>query len=143
MKKPIINLAESAKSLMDGKVGPLKPKQQEAVNAINLSVTKLQRLMTDLINGIQFNGQIHLTAQGTILKMLNELIHEISFFIKDSNKVQIKTNFSEKIPIIYADVKLLKQAIFNILHNAVKYTESGEITISTFEKTTLRLKILE
>lgn len=134
MKQPIAEIMQSTKGLMDGRKGPLNPEQQESVNVIDLSVNKVQRLIADLVSGIQFKGHIFLTAQSTILKMLNELVYEISFFIKDSKKVQIKTEFSEQIPVVYTDIKLLKEAIFNILHNAVKYTDQGEIFIRTYEK---------
>lgn len=132
--QPLLNLIQSTNNLMDGKTGPLIEAQQEVVNIINLEVKKIKRMITDFMHASKLKGQVHLTIQPTIINMLNELIYEISFFINDSKKVKVISDFSSNLPIVYADVKRLKQALFNILHNAVKYTETGEIIVTAYKE---------
>jgi len=46
---------------------------------------------------------------------------------------QVKICIEEKLPLIHADINLLKQALINVLHNAMVYTPSDSpIMISSF-----------
>jgi two-component system sensor histidine kinase KdpD len=46
---------------------------------------------------------------------------------------QVKIEIEEKLPLIHADINLLKQALINVLHNAMVYTPSSSpILISSF-----------
>lgn len=49
-------------------------------------------------------------------------INEFKHHLKDR---QVKIEIEEKLPLILADINLLKQALINVLHNAVVYTPSG------------------
>ncbi|MFC7685898.1 ATP-binding protein [Ureibacillus sp. GCM10028918] len=133
MNKPLSELLDSSKVLMDGKVGPLKAKQQEAVISMSAGVNKLRRIIDDFLHASKVKGQMQFAMTPISLHMLNELIYEVSFFVKETDKVKIKNNIPLDLPIIMTDEKRLKQALTNILHNAVKYTEAGEISVNAYE----------
>lgn len=44
--------------------------------------------------------------------------------------IEIKTEVDKKVPVIYADSLKLEQVFINLLDNAIKYTDHGEINIS-------------
>lgn len=135
MNKPLHELFQSSKILMNGNIGPLKAKQQEAVISMNASVKKIKRMIDNFLRASEGNGQTQFTMHPISLNgLINELVYEASFFIKETDKVNIKNNLSLDLPLIMADEKRLKQALMNILHNAIKYTEVGEIIVNTYKK---------
>jgi len=48
----------------------------------------------------------------------------------NTNRLTISSTIPASFPNVYADESRLVQIIFNLLHNAVKFTEEGSITIS-------------
>lgn len=63
-------------------------------------------------------------------------IFDMLVFMTDAKKIKMTSSISEDFPMIYADEKRIIQILFNILHNAVKYTPTGEITIRAIKKGT-------
>jgi len=57
------------------------------------------------------------------------VIDMLAFMIKGKS-VQLTMNIPETMPAVMADEKRLVQILYNLLHNALKYTEEGTITIS-------------
>ena len=52
----------------------------------------------------------------------------------DDRPVRLDMNIAESLPAIIADEKRLVQILYNLLHNAIKYTEEGSISISAAVK---------
>src|SRR5690625_2274949 len=84
-----------------------------------LDVTRLQEKQIQLKKR---NVNLHSTCSG-VLDMIR--------FMKDGKKeLQFRLDIPRFFPKVKADKNRLIQILFNLLHNAVKYTNSGSITIS-------------
>lgn len=57
--------------------------------------------------------------------------------LTDNKDLQIKIDIAEDFPAVAADYNRLIQIIYNILHNAIKYTEAGSITIHASQEDSL------
>lgn len=51
-------------------------------------------------------------------------------YLTERKPIQLQMNIEESFPLVMADEKRLVQILYNLLHNAIKYTEEGTITIS-------------
>jgi len=47
----------------------------------------------------------------------------------ENKPIQLKVDISKSFPAVYADENRIIQVLFNLVHNAVKYTNDGTITI--------------
>lgn len=57
-----------------------------------------------------------------VIGMLNYMV--------EGRPIQLRMDIGESLPPVLADEKRLVQILFNLLHNAVKYTEEGTISIA-------------
>ncbi|OPA79498.1 histidine kinase [Paenibacillus selenitireducens] len=51
-------------------------------------------------------------------------------FMVEGKPVQLRMDIAESMPSVMADEKRLVQILYNLLHNALKYTEEGTISVS-------------
>lgn len=58
---------------------------------------------------------------GGVLDMFRYTINE--------NKVQLVNRVPDDVPVVQADQNRIIQVLYNLLHNSVKYTDEGEITV--------------
>ncbi len=95
-------------------------------------------ILLDLINEILDLSKIE--AGKSVLEItplnLSEMIEEVSglFSVNCAKKnITLKTNIASSIPVeIYSDRTRLQQVLNNLISNAVKFTEKGEITVSAW-----------
>jgi two-component system sensor histidine kinase VicK len=111
-------------------------KQKEIIEIIARNAKRLQRLTEDILDvtkidskTLKLNKKSFVLAQ-TIREMLQEYSSEVN---KIDKKVILSFSSSEELestPII-ADENRIKQVICNLMDNAIKFTQRGEITIGT------------
>jgi PAS domain S-box-containing protein len=65
-------------------------------------------------------------------KILNDVIERFDPLI-DRTSIMVEKNYDE-LPLINIDHLLISKALGNIIHNAIKFTEKGKITITTKNK---------
>ncbi|MGV2686863.1 histidine kinase, partial [Clostridium perfringens] len=51
-------------------------------------------------------------------------------FMVEGKPVRLHMNISPSMPPVMADEKRLVQILYNLVHNALKYTEAGSISVS-------------
>lgn len=111
-------------------------KQKEIIEVIARNAKRLQRLTEDILDvtkidskTLKLNKKSFVLAQ-TIREMVQDYSSEIS---KIDKNVILSFSSSEELestPII-ADENRIKQVICNLIDNAIKFTQRGEIIIAT------------
>lgn len=134
LKTPLAAIREGTELIYDNSVGSLNEDQQEICNIIRGSVTRLQRLIEDLL---AFNIVLDSTSLHGLERVnLPELINNAC----EVRKLEIQ---SKKIKLIctgspchiYSNSKQLSVILDNILSNAIKYSPiEGRITINYLSK---------
>ncbi|MCZ4142840.1 hypothetical protein BZG17_34165, partial [Escherichia coli] len=51
-------------------------------------------------------------------------------YMTEGKPVRLMMNIPDSLPVVQADEKRLSQIFINLVHNAIKYTEKGSITVS-------------
>jgi len=72
--------------------------------------------------------------------VIKEAINDLGLIAKEKNIYLKFQGPEESLPEIFLDKEKIRQAIMNILDNAIKYTEQGGITIK-LQKTDHKLRI--
>ncbi|MFD1453019.1 hybrid sensor histidine kinase/response regulator [Oceanobacillus sojae] len=107
---------------------------EQSINDLNtvLNVGKrMNLLLTDLLEERQLQqGKPRLNKQVIILEPIVTGVMDLLQFSFDMKKVQIINQISKTFPAVFADENRVTQILFNLVKNAIKYTDHGTITIS-------------
>lgn len=134
LKTPLAAIREGTELLYDNSVGKLNDEQQEICHIIKASVSRLQRLIEDLLdfNIVLDSTSLQDSEKITLLPLLNNVLSDHALDIK--RKKIIISQRVENISI-YSNAKQLKVILDNILSNAIKYSpDSGTIELSSTVK---------
>jgi len=122
--------------ILDGTFGEINEKTKKSLKMVKNSSERLASLVEDLLNVSRIE-QGRLEVKGTaqdINPIIKEIVAEISIQAKEKNLGLKYLPHNEKLPLINIDSERLKQALINLIGNAIKYTEKGQIDITTTEK---------
>jgi signal transduction histidine kinase len=115
-------------------------KKDEYINPIKRNSERLYKLTNDILEvaRIESNSLKLDTEKIEINETINETVKDfVNRPLSISNK-DVKINFNpsnNKTPsFVYADKNRIQQVIFNLLDNAFKFTEKGEIIVSIMEE---------
>ncbi len=100
------------------------------LNTLQFSAENLLALINDILdfNKIQ-SGKLELEhAPINVAKLLNEII-EINKPLIEGKELTISLNISSDLPKIIGDQTRLMQVLNNLINNAIKFTQEGEIKI--------------
>jgi signal transduction histidine kinase len=106
-------------------VGPLNEKQQEFATKIITGIEQMTRLIDDLLDLGRIEAGVGLAREAC---QLDEIVHGIVDTIKPAAMAKgltLTVDVPQNLPILSGDATLLRQAISNLVDNAIKYTPSG------------------
>ncbi len=111
------------------------PSQKEMINIVMRNAKRLQRLSQDILDASKIeSGLLRLHKERfdineKIKTVISDIENGLDVYMKNKD---VKIVFEPKERLyVYADKERIYQVIFNLLKNALKFTETGTITITT------------
>jgi len=106
-------------------VGPVNEQQQEFLEKILTSVDRMSKLVDDLLDLGRIETGIGLSPEPVEIALVAQDILT-TFRPQALNKrVSLEVELQDEMRPVQADPMLLRQAVSNLVDNAIKYTESG------------------
>ncbi|GHB70101.1 sensor histidine kinase [Psychrosphaera saromensis] len=144
LKTPLAAIREGTELLYDNSVGDLNNDQQEVTNIIRTSVTRLQRLIEDLLD---FNIVLDSTSlqDAEVINLNQEIEQALSLWALDIKRKQLTVIKQVDDISLQCNSKQLSVILDNILSNAIKFSPNkGSITIKAWiEQQRLQLTITD
>ena len=132
-----LNAIMGFNEILDGEFfGELNERQKEYTHDINEASSRLLGLINDILDLSTLEAG-YMTLNNEDMKIYS-FMHSIVDLVSDwarKKKIEIDITCAKNIGQIYADEKRLKQAIINIIRNAINFTpEGGKISLSAKRK---------
>ncbi len=131
LRSPLTSIMGFADILLRGYVGRLKAEQKEYIQGIHDSSEQLSELIGNILDLASIEaGYLNLEISEVNIRQLFEETISLFNVRAEQKRQHIKIDISEEVSSFFADEKRLKQILFQLLSNAVKFTqESGRITL--------------
>jgi PAS domain S-box-containing protein len=132
LRTPLAVVKEYIDIVQDGTSGGLNAKQQEYLKIARDNVILLTKLVNDFLNYQKLDaGRMDFKME---LLSVNGLVEEVarnmSHLAKEKG-LEIKITEAKDIPEVVFDRDRIRQVLTNLMANAVKFTDKGEIVITT------------
>jgi len=142
LRTPLNGIIGIAESLIDGVTGKLPEKTQFNLNMIVNSGKRLSALINDILDFSKLkhkNFELQLKPIG--LQEIVDMVLLLSKPLVAGKSVELLNQIDSKLPTVLADENRLQQILHNLLGNAIKFTETGQITVSAiYEKSSHQMQ---
>ncbi len=130
LRTPLTSIKGSLGLILAGAAGEIPPQARTFLEIANQSTERLIRIVNDLLDLSKMEaGKIQLSPERlSPHKIVEECITELKGFA-DQKEVTIENQVPENLPDIYADRDRIKQALINLMSNAIKFSPKGEKVI--------------
>jgi two-component system CheB/CheR fusion protein len=126
LRTPLNSINGFSEVLFDETFGPLNAKQKQYVNNVLTSGKHLLLLINQILDMAKVEaGKMKLAL--SIISM-KTLLNDISMLVADmvsKKKIEMQLEISSDLPDIEADELKVKEIIYNLVSNAVKFTPEG------------------
>jgi signal transduction histidine kinase/ligand-binding sensor domain-containing protein/HPt (histidine-containing phosphotransfer) domain-containing protein len=131
LRTPLNGIIGLAESLIDGVAGKLPDKANHDLSMVVASGRRLSNLVNDILDFSKLKNhglQIHTSAID--INSMIDVVFTLSRPTLKAKPIELINNIVEDFTTVKADEDRLQQILFNLIGNAIKFTESGSITVS-------------
>ena len=141
LRTPLTSMMGYTDLLLKGFFGKQNKKTTEVLQKFQILTQNMIRMVNNFLDMAQFQlgkSVVTLKPGVDVALLIDEIMQELQFKA-ERKKVYLKFKKPQKVLTISADREKLKAAIFNIVDNAVKYTEKGGVDIEIKNQETVKV----
>jgi signal transduction histidine kinase len=137
LRTPLNAIINFNKFVMKGVMGTVNERQTEALQTVDESAQHLLSLINDVldISKIESGSLVLFVEDDVNLNDLLESAIRTAQGLLNGSPVKLNIAIDPDLPPVRADKQRILQILLNVLSNAVKFTEAGEIRIQAEQKT--------
>lgn len=129
LRTPLNGIIGLSESLLDGIAGSIKGKAKENLSLILVSAKRLASIVNDILDFSKLkHGNLELNYTSVDMYSMTNLVITLLAPLASKNDIVLDNKIKSK-SYVRADEIRLEQILYNIIGNAIKFTEKGTITI--------------
>ncbi len=131
LRTPLNSILGYADMLHEGVYGRLEERQAGVIQRIMANTNKLLVIVNDLLDQAQIEaGRLSLRNRYFHPVELLEHVRQVMDSIAREKKVALVTDCAEDLPdLLYGDPHRLNQILVNLVNNAIKFTDEGQVDV--------------
>jgi len=131
LRTPLNSIIGYTDLLLDRVDGDITEEQDKSLTKVHNNAKNLLTLINDILDMSRIeSGRVELDLRAVDLQdIIQKAVYALEPLI-NKKRLIIDTDFDERLPLAYADSDRVRQVVTNLLHNAVKFTPEGRITLS-------------
>ena len=135
LRTPMTGIIGLAESMLEGSTGTLTEATRSNLSMIVSSGKRLSNLINDILDFSKLRHKdLQLSLKEVDFHSLANVTIAISKPIARAKPLTLENKIPADAPLVYGDENRLQQILFNLVGNAIKFTEKGLISISSRQK---------
>jgi len=135
LRTPLNSIIGFTGILLQGMAGPLSEEQAKQLGMVKGSASHLLELINDILDISKIeSGRVQVYDEAFKIDLL--LVMAVSSLrpFAEKKSLRLRHNIETDLPKLYSDKRRLEQVLINLINNAIKFTEEGEIMVSCYLK---------
>ncbi len=131
LRTPLNSIIGFSRVILKGIDGPITELQRQDLTAIYNSGQHLLGLINDILDLSKIEaGKMELAFEEVnLVQIINGVMSTATGLVKDK-PITLKRSVPQDLPTVRADPTRIRQVLLNLVSNATKFTEQGEIEVS-------------
>ncbi|MDI4643542.1 hybrid sensor histidine kinase/response regulator [Cohnella hashimotonis] len=131
LRTPLHGIVNLSQALLDNRTSPLQAEHRDNVHMLHLLGRRLAGLVHDILdlNRIR-HGQLLIRTTSVNLGQSVRFVMETLSISPVNKEVRLVNALPAKLPLLLADENRVKQILYNLLENGLKFTKQGTVTLS-------------
>ncbi len=135
LRTPLTAIKEGIALVVDGLAGDINDEQKELLGISKKNVDRLARLINDVLDFQKIeSGRMKFNMQPNDINKIVEDVYKVMVSATKNTGVDLLLELNKDLPKARFDNDKIIQVLTNLVNNAIKFTEKGNITIKTGEK---------
>lgn len=131
LRTPLNGIIGLAESLIDGAAGPLSFKVKDNLHMIMSSGRRLAHLVNDILDFSKLKSkELLLQRRPMHMRGLTDVVIAICKPLIGNKQLELINEIIIDTPWVDADENRIQQIMYNLIGNAIKFTDQGRVTIS-------------
>lgn len=132
LRTPLNGIIGISESLLDESTDE---SARENLGMVVASGKRLASLVNDLLDFSRIrNADLQLRQRPLGLKPVVDMVVLVIKPLTKGKDIKLSSNVGKDLPAVYADEDRLTQVLYNLVGNAIKFTERGEVSVRALEK---------
>lgn len=133
LRNPLHGMLTIAQTVLEREKLALDQKSADDIGLLVSVGQRMSFMLNDLLDlsRLQESG-IRLRLESVRMQAVASGTLEMIRFMTEGKPIRLLNQIPERLPAVLADENRLVQIVFNLLHNAVKFTQEGTVSIRAF-----------
>ena len=131
LRTPLAAILGYAELMQEGFYEPQGPKSLDALTRIRSNGKHLLGLINTVLDIAKIeSGQFTLNLVEYAMESVVETVRAATESLAETKKLALKTEVATSLPVGFGDEQRLTQVLLNLVGNAIKFTDTGEVHIT-------------
>jgi signal transduction histidine kinase len=130
LRTPLNAVLGYAELLVDGLYGEIPDKAKEVLDRVQINGKHLLGLINDVLDLSKIEaGQLKLSLEDYSMQSIVDSVVATTGSLAEAKGLNMKKAVADGLPIGHGDERRLTQVLLNLVGNAIKFTDTGEVEI--------------
>ncbi|WP_238456099.1 ATP-binding protein [Lederbergia galactosidilytica] len=130
LRNPLHGISNVIQSLLDDQTNPLHKEHRRRLSILENVAKRMSFMLNDLLDVTRLKEKtIPLQIEKIYIQTVVAGVIDMTKLMVEGKAVQLRVDIPDSFPPIEADETRLIQILFNLIHNAVKFTDEGTIIV--------------
>src|SRR5699024_10736380 len=131
LRTPLYGMIGIAESIRDGVAGQVSADVRQQLDMIILSGNRLSNLVNDILDFSELRHDTMVIQRKSVyISDIIKIVFAVCKPLLNNKEIKLINRVEPDLPPVIADPNRLQQIMYNLVGNAIKYTDKGEVIVT-------------